>query len=80
MPSAGMYASKAGLDWFAVDFYHNNTFIVAAALALLFVNPIPRRSHLFEALLALGGAFACIRGEEEAVVILSADFMLACDL
>lgn len=55
MPSAGMYASKAGLDWFAVDFYHNNTFIVAAALALLFVNPIPRRSHLFEALLALGG-------------------------
>ena len=47
--------SKAGLNWFAINFYHNNTFIVAAVLALLFVNPIPRRSHLFEALSALGG-------------------------
>jgi hypothetical protein len=62
-----MYASKLGLDWFAINFYHNNTFIVAAILALLFVNPIPRRSHLFEALAALGGAFARVRGEEEVV-------------
>jgi hypothetical protein len=62
-----MYASKAGLDWFAINFYHNNTFIVAAVLALLFVNPIPRRSHLFEALSSLGGAFARVRGEEEVV-------------
>ena len=62
-----MYASKAGLDWFAINFYHNNTFIVAAVLALLFVNPIPRRSHLFEAMSALGGAFARVRGEEEVV-------------
>jgi hypothetical protein len=62
-----MYASKAGLDWFAINFYHNNTFIVAAVLALLFVNPIPRRSHLFEALSGLGGAFARVRGEEEVV-------------
>ena len=58
-----MYASKAGLDWFAINFYHNNTFIVAGVLALLFINPIPRRSHLFEGLSALGGAFARIRGE-----------------
>jgi hypothetical protein len=62
-----MYASKVGLDWFAINFYHNNTFIVAAVLALLFVNPVPRRSHLFEALAALGGAFARVRGEEEVV-------------
>ena len=62
-----MYASKAGLDWFAINFYHNNTFIVAAVLALLFVNPIPRRSHLFEAMSSLGGAFARVRGEEQVV-------------
>jgi hypothetical protein len=62
-----MYASKAGLDWFAINFYHNNTFIVAAVLAFLFVNPVPRRSHLFEALSSLGGAFARVRGEEQVV-------------
>jgi len=62
-----MYATKAGLDWFAINFYHNNTFIVAAVLAFLFVNPKPRRSHLFEALAGLGGAFARVRGEEEVV-------------
>ena len=62
-----MYASKAGLDWFSINFYHNNTFIVAAVLALLFVNPIPRRSHLFEALSAVGGEFARVRGEEKVV-------------
>ena len=65
-----IYATKAGLDWFAITFYHNNTFIIAAVLAFLFVNPIPRRSHLFEALSALGGAFARVRGEgEEAKVV-----------
>ena len=62
-----MYASKAGLDWFGITFYHNNTFVVAAVLALLFINPIPRRSHLFEGLSALGGSFARARGEEEVV-------------
>jgi len=62
-----MYASKAGLDWFAINFYHNNTFIVAGVLALLFINPVPGRSHLFEGLSALGGAFARVRGGEVAV-------------
>jgi hypothetical protein len=62
-----MYASKAGLNWFAINFYHNNTFIVAGLLALLFINPIPRRSHVFEALSALGRGVARIRGEEESV-------------
>jgi len=41
-----MYASKAGLDWFAINFYHNNTFIVAGVLALLFVNPEAISSRL----------------------------------
>src|SRR5208337_5012743 len=62
-----MYASKAGLNWFTINFYHNNTFIVAGVLAVLFINPIPRRSHLFEALSALGGTFARARGEEKTV-------------
>jgi len=62
-----MYASKANLDWFGINFYHNKTFIVSGILALLFINPLPRRSHLFECLSALGGAFARIRGEEEVV-------------
>jgi hypothetical protein len=44
-----MYATKAGLNWFSVNFYGGLTFIVAGLLALLFVNPIPRRSDLFEA-------------------------------
>jgi hypothetical protein len=62
-----MYASKAGLDWFAINFYHNNTFIVAGLLALLFINPIPRRSHLFEALSTLSRSYARVRGVEETV-------------
>jgi hypothetical protein len=62
-----MYSSKAGLNWFSINFYHNNTFVLAAVLALLFVNPIPKRSQLFEALSALGGAFARVRGERETV-------------
>ncbi len=62
-----MYASKAGLNWFSINFYHNNTFIVAGLLALLFINPIPRRSHLFEAFSAFGGAFAHMRGQEQTV-------------
>ena len=62
-----MYSFKAGLDWFAINFYHNNTFIVAGVLALLFINPIPGKSHLFEGLSALGGAFAHARGEMETV-------------
>jgi hypothetical protein len=62
-----MYGLKAGLDWFGINFYHNNTFIVAAVLALLFVNPIPGRSHLFESMMAIGSAFARVRGEQEVV-------------
>jgi hypothetical protein len=50
-----MYSSKAGLDWFSINFYGGWTFIVAALLALLFVNPAPRRSDLFEAFNSMMG-------------------------
>ena len=50
-----MYNTKAGLNWFSINFYGGLTFAVAALLALLFVNPIPRRSDLFEAFNALMG-------------------------
>jgi hypothetical protein len=36
-------------------------------LAFLFVNPMPRRSHLFEAFSAVGGAFTRLSGEEETI-------------
>ncbi|MDG6939666.1 MAG: hypothetical protein JRN39_04605 [Nitrososphaerota archaeon] len=42
-----MYAVKAGLNWFDVIFYHGFTFYVAAALALIVVNPVPGGSDLF---------------------------------
>jgi hypothetical protein len=45
-----MYGTKAELNWFNVVFYNGLTFIVAALLALLFLNPIPGRSDLFDAL------------------------------
>lgn len=50
-----MYQTKAGLDWFGINFYGGLTFVVAALLALLFVNPIPRRSDAFEAFNSLMG-------------------------
>lgn len=50
-----MYNLKAGLDWFSINFYGGLTFAVAAILALAFINPIPRRSDLFEAFNALMG-------------------------
>jgi hypothetical protein len=50
-----MYSSKAGLDWFGINFYGGLTFFVAALLALLFINPFPRRSDLFESFNALIG-------------------------
>ncbi len=50
-----MYSQKAGLDWFGINFYGGLTFVVAGLLALLFVNPFPRRSDLFESFNALIG-------------------------
>ena len=50
-----MFNAKAGLDWFGINFYGGLTFVVAALLALLFINPFSRRSDLFEAINALMG-------------------------
>lgn len=50
-----MYSNKAGLDWFGINFYGGLTFVVAGVLALLFINPFPRRSDLFESFNALIG-------------------------
>ena len=44
-----MYKVKAGLNWFAITFYYGYTFLFAALLALLTVNPFPGRSDLYEA-------------------------------
>lgn len=44
-----MYATKAGIDWFGTVFYNGMTFVVASLLALLFLNPIPGRSDIFDA-------------------------------
>ena len=44
-----MYTAKASLNWFQISFYYNYTFIFAALLALLTVNPLWGRSDLYEA-------------------------------
>jgi hypothetical protein len=43
-----MYLNKANLNWFQITFYNNYTFIFAALLALLTVNPNIGRSDIFE--------------------------------
>ena len=45
-----VYREKAGIDWFDTVFYHNYTFLLAAAFALLSVNPLFGRSDLCEVL------------------------------
>ena len=50
-----MYSVKANLDWFSINFYGGLTFVVAAILALFFVNPQGKKSDLFEAGNALMG-------------------------
>jgi hypothetical protein len=41
-----VYSQKAGLDWFAITFYHNYVFIAAALFALLLINPFVGHSDL----------------------------------
>ena len=52
-----MYRRKAGINWFDTVFYHGYTFILAAVFALLSLNPMYKRSDLYELLKALQGAF-----------------------
>ena len=41
-----VYQVKAGLDWFAITFYHNYVFVAAALFALLLINPVIGHSDL----------------------------------
>lgn len=41
-----VYSAKSGLDWFGITFYHSSTFILAALLALLVINPRVGKSDL----------------------------------
>jgi len=63
-----MYQRKAGLNWFETVFYHNYTFIVAALLSLIVVNPRPGRSDLWEAYGAAQSMLGGITGVREPAV------------
>ncbi len=62
-----MYQNKAGIDWFETVFYRNYTFIVAAVLALIVVNPRPGRSDLWEAYGAAQSMMGGMTGARESV-------------
>jgi hypothetical protein len=55
--SIHVYNQKAGLDWFAITFYHNYVFIAAAVFALLLINPIAGHSDLWRFLNSFQKAF-----------------------
>jgi len=42
-----VYSTKAGLDWFGIVFYHDNTFVAGALFSLLLVYPRPGGSDLW---------------------------------
>ena len=42
-----MYLQKGGFDWFSINYYYNYTFITAAILALIVVNPRVGRSDIY---------------------------------
>ena len=69
-----MYEKKAGINWFETVFYHNYTFIVAALLSLIVVNPRPGRSDLWEAYGAVQSMLGSIYGGREPVVPLTLGF------
>src|SRR5712691_8925443 len=41
-----VYSLKGGLDWFGINFYGGSTFIAAALLALVVINPEVGKSDL----------------------------------
>jgi hypothetical protein len=49
-----VYSVKADLDWFAIVFYHNYTFVVAALFSLLLINPQIGHSDLWSLEAAFG--------------------------
>lgn len=52
-----VYNQKANVDWFAITFYHNYTFVAAALFALLLVNPMAGHSDLWRFLNSFQQAF-----------------------
>ena len=52
-----VYQVKAGLDWFAITFYHNYVFVAAALFALLLINPVIGHSDLWRLIDSLRKAF-----------------------
>lgn len=64
-----MYQQKAGIDWFDTVFYHNYTFIVAALLSLIVLNPRPGRSDLWETYGAAQSMLGGLTGFREPVVL-----------
>jgi len=60
-----MYLKKAGINWFETVFYHGYTFIIAALLSLIVVNPRPGRSDLWEAYGAAQSMLGSITGTRE---------------
>jgi hypothetical protein len=55
--SINVYSQKAGLDWFAITFYHNYIFIAAAVFALLLINPLAGHSDLWRLINSFQKAF-----------------------
>jgi hypothetical protein len=55
--SINVYSQKAGLDWFAITFYHNYVFIAAALFALLLINPLAGHSDLWRFVQSFQKAF-----------------------
>jgi hypothetical protein len=55
--SINVYSQKAGLDWFAITFYHNYVFIAAALFSLLLLNPLAGHSDLWRFVNSLNKAF-----------------------
>jgi len=55
--SVQVYQQKAGLDWFAITFYHNYTFFAGALFSLLLINPKVGSSQLWGTFLAIRRVF-----------------------
>ena len=58
-----MYELKFGLDWFRTVFYNNYSFLVAASMPLLFINPYPGKSDISGAYDAFQFVFYRLKGQ-----------------
>ena len=74
-----VYQVKAGLDWFAITFYHNYVFVAAALLALLLINPMIGHSDLGRLIDSFQRVFvpSTERPVESAVLTPSSPFVLS---